>query len=101
MNISRTLLNPRPVVLVDEATASIDLKSDDMLQKVLKEQLQYSTIITIAHRIDTIISSDSILVLDKGRIVELDSPQNLLKRNSVFGELYKEYQNKKKKQAVE
>jgi ATP-binding cassette, subfamily C (CFTR/MRP), member 1 len=94
MNISRTLLNPRPIVLVDEATASIDLKSDDMLQKVLKEQLQHSTIITIAHRIDTIISSDRILVLDKGRIVELDSPQNLLKRTSTFGELYKEYQNK-------
>jgi ABC-type multidrug transport system fused ATPase/permease subunit len=55
MNIARTLLNPKPIVLVDEATASIDHKSDEMLQKVLKVQLKDSTIITIAHRIDTII----------------------------------------------
>jgi ABC-type multidrug transport system fused ATPase/permease subunit len=45
-----------------------------MLQKVIKKQLRNSTIITIAHRIDTILSSDRILVLDKGKIVELDSP---------------------------
>ena len=93
MNISRTLLKPKPIVLVDEATASIDHKNDEMLQRVLKVQLRDSTIITIAHRIDTILSSDRVLVLDKGRIVELNSPENLLKRRSIFRGLYKEYQD--------
>jgi ABC-type multidrug transport system fused ATPase/permease subunit len=84
MNISRTLLNPKKIVLVDEATASIDFQSDEMLQKVIKKQLSQSTIITIAHRIDTILSSDRIMLLDKGRIVEIDSPQKLLEKPSVF-----------------
>lgn len=94
MNISRTLLNPKKIVLVDEATASIDFQSDEMLQKVIKQQLSQSTIITIAHRIDTILSSDIIMVLDKGRIVEIDSPQKLLEKQSIFSELYREFQNK-------
>ena len=94
MNISRTLLNPKKIVLVDEATASIDFQSDEMLQKVIKQQLSQSTIITIAHRIDTILSSDRIMVLDKGRIVEIDSPQKLLEKQSIFSELYREFQNK-------
>lgn len=91
INIARTLLDPKKVVLVDEATASIDYKSDEMLQKVIRDQFASCTVITIAHRITTILTSDRILVLDKGRIVELDSPQNLLKDpNSTFFKLYKE-----------
>lgn len=57
-------MNPKKVVLVDEATASIDFTTDEMLQKVIKDRLKDSTMITIAHRIDTILSSDRILVLD-------------------------------------
>lgn len=95
MNISRTLLNPKKIVLVDEATASIDFQTDAMLQKVIKEHLKDCTIITIAHRIDTIISSDRVLVLDKGEILELDSPSQLLKNStSIFYKLYKESQNR-------
>jgi ABC-type multidrug transport system fused ATPase/permease subunit len=67
-------------VLVDEATASIDNANDEMLQKVIKEQLSNSTMFTIAHRIETIMSSDRIMVLDKGRILELDTPTALLQR---------------------
>lgn len=74
INISRTLLNPKKIVLVDEATASIDYQSDEMLQKVIKKELKESTMFTIAHRIETILSSDRIMVLDKGKIIELDSP---------------------------
>jgi ATP-binding cassette, subfamily C (CFTR/MRP), member 1 len=80
---------------VDEATASIDFQSDAMLQRVIKQHLRNSTIITIAHRIDTILTSDRILVLDKGQIVELDSPDHLLKNSdSIFRKLYKESQNR-------
>jgi ATP-binding cassette subfamily C (CFTR/MRP) protein 1 len=93
INIARTLLDPKKVVLVDEATASIDFKSDEMLQKVIRDQFAACTVITIAHRITTILSSDRILVLDKGHILELDSPSNLLKDpNSTFFKLYKESQ---------
>ncbi len=69
INISRTLLNPKKIVLVDEATASIDYKNDERLQKIMKERLRDSTVFTIAHRIGTILESDRILVLDKGKIV--------------------------------
>jgi ABC-type multidrug transport system fused ATPase/permease subunit len=95
MNISRTLLNPKKIVLVDEATASIDFQSDALLQKVIKKHLSECTIITIAHRIDTILSSDRVLVLDRGQILELDAPQQLLKNSdSIFRKLYKESQNR-------
>jgi ABC-type multidrug transport system fused ATPase/permease subunit len=77
-------------VLVDEATASIDYASDEVLQKVIKEQLSNSTMFTIAHRIETIMSSDRIMVLDKGKILELDTPTALLQRQeSIFRNLYK------------
>jgi ATP-binding cassette subfamily C (CFTR/MRP) protein 1 len=95
MNISRTLLNPKKVVLIDEATASIDFESDERVQRVIKEKLKGSTIVTIAHRIDTILTSDRIVVLDAGRVVEMDSPHALLGRPSIFADLYREYQNKK------
>lgn len=75
INISRTLLNPKQILLIDEATASIDAKTDRLVQRVISEQFSRSTVITIAHRIETILSADRVIVLDKGRIVELDSPQ--------------------------
>ena len=74
---------------MDEATANIDLKSDQIIQKSIKDLLKESTLITIAHRIKTIIEFDRIIVLDKGEVVEFDSPQNLIKnQKSIFYELY-------------
>ncbi|XP_031505870.1 uncharacterized protein LOC116268297 [Nymphaea colorata] len=97
INISRTLLNPKRIVLIDEATASIDSRTDRLVQRVISEQLSASTIITIAHRIDTILSSDRIIVLDKGKIVELDAPHELLKNpDSHFRKLYEESHTSKR-----
>jgi ABC-type multidrug transport system fused ATPase/permease subunit len=74
---------------MDEATAHIDLKTEEKIQKVLNEKLKGVTVITIAHRIKTIINYDRILVLDNGKVVEFDKPGNLLKDdNSVFYKLY-------------
>lgn len=96
INISRTLLNPRKIVLVDEATASIDFGTDALLQRVIKDRLKDSTMITIAHRIDTILTSDRILVLDKGKIAELETPKALLETpTSIFSKLYEEFKNGK------
>lgn len=81
-------------MLVDEATASIDFGTDELLQRVIKDRLKDSTMITIAHRIDTILTSDRILVLDKGKIAEFETPKDLLSRpTSIFSKLYEEFKN--------
>jgi ABC-type multidrug transport system fused ATPase/permease subunit len=75
---------------MDEATSSIDIKTEDTIQKAINEVMKHSTVITIAHRIKTIINYDKILVLDYGEIKEYDSPKNLIQdQNSLFYELYK------------
>lgn len=75
---------------MDEATSSIDVKTEDTIQKAINEVMKHSTVITIAHRIKTIINYDKILVLDYGEIIEYDSPRNLIQNeNSLFFELYK------------
>ena len=75
---------------MDEATSSIDIKTEHTIQKALNVTMKGSTVITIAHRIKTIIDYDKILVLDYGDIKEYDSPKNLIEnKNSLFYELYK------------
>lgn len=80
LNITRSLLNPKRVVLIDEATASIDFETDNLVQKVIKKQFANQTVLTIAHRINTVVNSDRILVLSKGEIQEFDKPEVLLNR---------------------
>ncbi len=65
-------------MLIDEATASIDIETDSIVQKVMKKQFADKTVLTIAHRINTVVESDRILVLNKGEIAEFDSPELLL-----------------------
>lgn len=82
--LARALLKRPRVLMMDEATASIDYATDNKIQETLRE-LQDSTIITIAHRLQTIIDYDKVLVLDRGRVVEFDHPWNLITREgSVF-----------------
>ena len=79
------------MVLIDEATASIDFETDNIIQKVIKKQFADKTVLTIAHRINTVVGSDRILVLSKGEIQEFDRPDVLLNREtSHFAKLYKE-----------
>ena len=87
--IARALLRKSRIVVMDEATANIDMNTEQTIQKALKLVLENSTVITVAHRIKTIINYDKILVLDNGKVKEFDSPTNLLKdENSLFYELY-------------
>jgi ABC-type multidrug transport system fused ATPase/permease subunit len=75
---------------MDEATASIDIKTESIIQKSMDVLLRDCTVITIAHRIKTIIHYDKILVLANGEIAEFDEPEKLLEdQNSLFHELYK------------
>ena len=89
--MARALLSSARVVIMDEATASIDQKTDEMLQRVIRTEFVNSTVITIAHRLDTVLDADRIMVLDAGRIVELDSPKALVaKGRGHFFDLAKE-----------
>ena len=87
--IARAILRKTKIVVMDEATANIDMKTEEQIQKALQYVLNNSTVITVAHRIKTIIDYDKILVLNNGKIEEFDTPQNLLKNEkSLFFQLY-------------
>ena len=87
--ITRAILRKSKIVIMDEATASIDFKTEEIIQKAINELLRDSTLITIAHRIKTVVNSDKILVLDNGTIIEYDTPQNLLdNKKSYFYDYY-------------
>ncbi|OQS01876.1 ATP-binding Cassette (ABC) Superfamily, partial [Thraustotheca clavata] len=86
--IARALLRNSKIVVLDEATASIDLESDRRIQATIKECFVGITMLIIAHRLDTIVDSDRILVLDAGRIVEYDTPKALLQiEDGAFAKL--------------
>jgi ATP-binding cassette subfamily C (CFTR/MRP) protein 1 len=83
--IARSLLRKPKILVMDEATASIDNETDAAIQEMIRENFADATILTIAHRLNTIMDSDRVLVLDEGRVAELDTPENLLAdENSHF-----------------
>ena len=67
------------VLILDEATAAVDLETDDLIQATIRKEFAGSSVLTIAHRLNTIMDYDRIMVLDKGELKEYDSPGNLLK----------------------
>lgn len=77
--IGRALLRDAKIMVLDEATASVDTRTDALIQETIRAQFASCTVLTIAHRINTILDSDRIMVLDAGRIVEFDKPSQLLK----------------------
>eukprot|EP01016_Furgasonia_blochmanni_P004503 TRINITY_DN11747_c0_g1_i2.p1 TRINITY_DN11747_c0_g1~~TRINITY_DN11747_c0_g1_i2.p1 ORF type:complete len:232 (+),score=47.39 TRINITY_DN11747_c0_g1_i2:769-1464(+) len=89
--IARAILKRTKIVLMDEATSSIDVVTENIIQNTIKEEFKENTVITIAHRLNTIIHSDMILVLNFGEIAEYDSPVNLLQNpESLFYKLWEE-----------
>ncbi|KAG0266802.1 Multidrug resistance-associated protein 1 [Mortierella polycephala] len=86
--LARALLRKTKVLVLDEATAAVDVETDDLIQKTIRKEFKDRTILTIAHRIKTVMDSDKILVLEKGRVQEYEPPQVLLKRkDSLFYQL--------------
>ncbi|XP_054264333.1 ATP-binding cassette sub-family C member 3-like [Macrosteles quadrilineatus] len=81
--LARALLRKTKVLILDEATAAIDLETDDIIQQTIRREFKDCTVLTIAHRLNTIMDSDRVLVLDKGMIKEFDSPTNLLRSDST------------------
>ena len=87
--ITRAILRKSKIVILDEATSNIDFKHEEIVQKAIDQLLKNSTLISIAHRIKTVLNSDKILVLENGEVKEFDKPDVLLKdKNSLFSELY-------------
>ena len=80
--ICRAVLRKNRLVILDEATANIDLLTEKKIQTLISEEFKECTVLTIAHRLQTIISSDKILVMSDGRAEEFDSPENLLENQS-------------------
>jgi ABC-type multidrug transport system fused ATPase/permease subunit len=85
--IARALLCGAGIVVMDEATAAVDADTDARIQKVMSSEFANATCITVAHRINTIMDSDYILVMDDGRAAEFDSPQKLLSKGGLFRSL--------------
>jgi ABC-type multidrug transport system fused ATPase/permease subunit len=83
--IARALLRKSKLLVMDEATASIDNATDAMIQKMIRENFRDATVLTIAHRLNTILDSDRVLVLDNGRVAEFDAPDVLMEQeDSLF-----------------
>ncbi|KAL0362910.1 UNVERIFIED_CONTAM: ABC transporter C family member 3, partial [Sesamum calycinum] len=90
--LGRVLLKKSKVLVLDEATASVDTATDNLIQQTLKQHFTDSTVITIAHRITSVLDSDMVLLLDNGRLKEYDSPDKLLEdKSSFFAKLVAEY----------
>nr|AMP82923.1 ABC transporter C family member 3 [Catalpa bungei] len=90
--LGRVLLKKSKVLVLDEATASVDTATDNLIQQTLKNHFTDSTVITIAHRITSVLASDMVLLLDNGLVKEYDSPEKLLEdKSSLFAKLVAEY----------
>eukprot|EP01155_Anaeramoeba_flamelloides_P023514 Anaeramoba_flamelloidesa807701_5206.p1 GENE.a807701_5206~~a807701_5206.p1 ORF type:complete len:948 (-),score=243.47 a807701_5206:15-2858(-) len=86
--LARALVRKAKILVLDEATASVDTETDMLIQKTIRNQFKKCTMITIAHRLNTIMDSDKIMSLDDGKLKEFDTPTNLLKnKEGLFSSL--------------
>ena len=79
--VARALLKRSKILLIDEATANLDHETDRLIQQVIVEKLSDRTILTIAHRLDTIANNDRILLMDQGRVAQFDVPNRILQQS--------------------
>jgi ABC-type multidrug transport system fused ATPase/permease subunit len=78
LSLARALLRRSKILVLDEATAAVDVRTDVLIQKTIREEFKSCTMLIIAHRLNTIIDCDKVLVLDSGKVQEFSSPENLL-----------------------
>uniref|UniRef100_A0A8C5GHF6 ABC-type glutathione-S-conjugate transporter n=1 Tax=Gouania willdenowi TaxID=441366 RepID=A0A8C5GHF6_GOUWI len=88
--LARALLRKSRILILDEATAAVDLETDNLIQNTIRKEFSHCTVLTIAHRLHSIMDSSRVMVLDAGKIVEFDSPSNLLIKNGHFFSMAKE-----------
>jgi ATP-binding cassette subfamily C (CFTR/MRP) protein 1 len=90
MCLCRALLNSSKVLVLDEATASVDVETDQLVQETIRREFKDKTIVTIAHRLNTVMDSDKIVVIEQGKVVETGSPESLINKKALFYSLCKE-----------
>ncbi|KAG0369465.1 hypothetical protein BGZ54_009889 [Gamsiella multidivaricata] len=84
IGLARALLKQSKIIILDEATASVDHETDARIQATIREEFKDSTLLTIAHRLRTIIDFDKVLVMDHGQVVQFDTPWNLIRKDGIF-----------------
>ncbi|KAJ2745048.1 Canalicular multispecific organic anion transporter 1, partial [Coemansia sp. BCRC 34490] len=87
--LCRLLMHNRKIVVLDEATASIDLETDRQVHSLIQSEFKDCTVLTIAHWLETVMRSKRVIVMDAGRIVEVGPPAELLASNGHFSKLVK------------
>ncbi|XP_058197320.1 ABC transporter C family member 12-like isoform X3 [Rhododendron vialii] len=88
LSLARALLRRSKILVLDEATAAVDVRTDSLIQRTIREEFKYCTMLIIAHRLNTIIDSDRILVLDAGQVIEYETPEKLLlNETSAFSKM--------------
>lgn len=85
--LARAIVRNNKILVLDEATANVDAETDKLIQETIRRHFHGTTILTIAHRIDTILDHDRVIVMDAGRIVENDSVENLLRSKGIFAQM--------------
>jgi len=91
---ARALLKKPKIVVLDEATAAIDNTTDSLIQEMINVRLKDCTVMTIAHRLHTIIESDRIFVMDQGKVAEADTPDKLKNlKGGIFREMWNTYES--------
>ena len=87
--LARALVQKCEIIVMDEATANVDFKTDNLIQQVIRHKFKDSTVLTIAHRLNTIMDYDKVLILDGGRVMEFNKPEILMQNGGMFAELVK------------
>uniref|UniRef100_A0A8C1FUC5 Multidrug resistance-associated protein 1 n=1 Tax=Cyprinus carpio carpio TaxID=630221 RepID=A0A8C1FUC5_CYPCA len=88
--LARALLRKTKILVLDEATAAVDLETDNLIQSTIRTQFEDCTVLTIAHRLNTIMDYTRVLVLDKGHMAEFGSPSNLIAKKGIFYKMAKD-----------
>ncbi|NWV75884.1 MRP2 protein, partial [Dasyornis broadbenti] len=88
--LARALLRKAKILILDEATAAVDLETDHLIQTTIRSEFADCTVLTIAHRLHTIMDSNRVMVLQAGQIVEFDSPEELLMKQGIFSSMAKD-----------
>jgi subfamily B ATP-binding cassette protein MsbA len=86
--IARAILNEPEILIFDEATSALDTESEQIIQQAIEEISKGKTVISIAHRLSTVASSDMIIVIDKGKIIESGTPKELLSRDGIYKKFF-------------
>ncbi|KAJ2054349.1 hypothetical protein H4S04_000042 [Coemansia sp. S16] len=88
-SLCRVIMRKLKIIVLDEATANVDLETDKSVQELIRKEFSDCTVLTIAHRLETIMNSDRIIVMDKGTIAEIGTPEELLAKDRMFAQLVK------------